>query len=88
MAFTSAVLFSTVIGNKKLVVGTGTSGGGSTGGDCVTGLKKVDGFWTQGLGAAVSANQNAVNETFPLAGGDVTVVTDADKAFLWFALGN
>ena len=41
----------------------------------------------QAKGAAVTANESVVNETFPVAGGDVTIVTDADLTGTFVAIG-
>jgi len=70
-----------------LVRGTFTNTGGGTGGDVATGLSVVEEFWIQEGGTAVVASKSVVNETFPLDGGDVTIVTVADVDGRWCALG-
>jgi hypothetical protein len=89
MAFGTSVTARTVKGNKRFVYGAFTNAGGSTGGDVLTGLSKVESFIIQHTGAAVVANAPVVNETFPLINstGAVTIVTDADKGGIWEAFG-
>ena len=87
MAFSSAVTSSTVFGNKRIVMGTYTNAGGSTGGDIVTGLTSVDAIILQTGGAAVSTDQSAVNETLPCT-GTVTVVNTANSSGGWIAIGS
>lgn len=87
MAFSSAVVSKTVQGDKRVVFGTFTSTGGSTGGDIATGLARVDNIQLQHKAAAVVASAPVVNETLPLAGGDVTIVTVADTVGTFRAEG-
>lgn len=70
-----------------LVRGTFTNTDSGTGGDVKTGLSVVEEFLIQEKGTAVQANKSVVNKTFPLDGGDVTIVTDADAVGRWVALG-
>lgn len=88
MAFTSTVTARTVFGDKRVVYGTYTNTGGGAGGDIATGLSRVDAIFLQTSGAAVSADQSAVDETFPLSGGDVTVVNTADSDGYYMAFGS
>ena len=89
MAFTSTVESDGTerIGRLKICTGTYTSTSGSTGGDIQTGLSEVYSITLQPKGSAVIANQPAVNETLPLASGDVTIVTTADEIGTWTAIG-
>ena len=89
MPFTSSVTGVFDHTGKKLASGTYTSTGGSTGGDVGTGLDTVESFFLQPTGAAVATNAPSANETFPLTNvnGTVTIVTDADEAGLWLAVG-
>lgn len=87
MAFASAVVEETVFGNKRVVIGTFASSSSGTGGDITTGLTNCDAFFLQPKGSAVTANESVVNETFPLAGGVVTIVTDADLTGTFMAIG-
>jgi hypothetical protein len=87
-AFASTVLLETptVFGNKKVVYGTFASSGGATGGDIATGLQVVENIILQHTGSSVSADAPAINETLP-CGGDVTIVTTANTAGSWMAIG-
>ena len=87
MAFSSATTETTVFGNKRVTYGTFTNAGGSTGGDIETGLDRVDAIHLVHSGTVVVASAPVVNETFPLASGDVTIVTVADASGFWIAYG-
>lgn len=87
MAFAYAITDTSYFGNKKVVIGTFTSTGGSTGGDIVTGLTSCDMITLQQTGAAVVADAPVANETFPLAGGAVTIVTTANAVGQFIAYG-
>lgn len=83
MTLTTTIDRKSVFGNMKIVIGHCAND--STGGDVATGLRRVEMFIPVGLGAA--AVEIAVNETFPLDSGDVTVVTENAIAFSWMAIG-
>lgn len=87
MAFAYTVQGRTVFGNKKIVYGTYVSSGGSTGGDIVTGLTVLENLQLTQTGSAVTTGAPVVNETFPLAGGSATIVTDANAAGQFVAIG-
>lgn len=87
MAFSFTITEQTYEGNKKIVRGTFANTGGSTGGDINTGLSNCTGMKLQHTGAAVVASAPVLNETFPVAGGAVTIVTVADTAGLFEAEG-
>lgn len=89
MAFTDAIITegTTVFGNKKVVYGTFSNDSGSTGGEVETGLDRVDAFLMSHTGSSVVASAPVANETFPLGSGDVTIVTVADTAGVWIAIG-
>ncbi len=89
MALTVTVFDRSVEGKHVKVKGKYVLDGGSTGGDIVTGLKTVLGITLQPKGAAVVANQPAVNETFPLSNsnGAVTFITTADQEGTFEAYG-
>lgn len=90
MAFTSTINNNSVpnlAGVKKVVSGTFANDSGSTGGDIATGLRRVESFEIQHTGSAVVASAPVVNESFPTATGDITVVTVADTAGIWRAEG-
>ncbi len=88
MAFTSAVLGTTVFGNKRVKWGTFTTSSTETGGDIATGLTRVDMMLLQHSGASDVDDAPAVNETFPLSGGDVTIVHTASADGYWLAIGD
>lgn len=87
MAFTAAVVERGIKGNKRVIQGTYVNTGGSTGGSVTTGLSRCDSFIIEPNGAAVSANAPVTNNTFPLSGGVVTVITTADEDGYWTAEG-
>lgn len=87
MAFAYSITEQTYMGNKKVIIGTFTNGGADTGGDIETGLTQCDSIVLQQTGAAVVANAPVVNETFPVSGGAVTIVTDADADGIFIAYG-
>lgn len=88
MAFSSTIISRTVAGDRAIAFGTFTNGTtGDTGGDIQTGLKRVDYINLQHTGTSVTSNAPVVNESFPLSGGDVTIVTDDDADGIWTAYG-
>lgn len=90
-AYTSNAKRSSVIGSPgiRMIMGTYSNVGGTTGGDITTGLKTVLAFLILPKGSAVGTGQSAVNETLPLsnAGGVVTIVTNATEEGVWMAFG-
>jgi len=88
MAFTYTILGQTIFGDKRIVYGTFTSNGGSTGGDILTGLTVLENLQCTLRGASAAANALAINETFPLSGGAATIVTLADLSGTFLAIGN
>lgn len=88
MAFTSAVLGTTVFGNKRVKWGTFTTSSTDTGGDISTGLTRVDMMLLQHSGSAAAADAPAITETFPLSGGDVTIVHTTSADGYWLAIGD
>ena len=88
MAFTSAVLGTTVFGNKRVKWGTFTTSSTDTGGDIATGLTRVDIMLLQHSGSAAAADAPAITETFPLSGGDVTVIHTTSADGYWLAIGD
>ena len=97
MAFTTTFEQEFTIGNLRLVSGTYTSDGGSTGGDIqFENTETVFHLHLQPKGSAVVSDQPAVNETLPLAEADdgtaagkrvdVTIVTKANEVGTFFAI--
>lgn len=87
MAFSSTIIKKTVFGDKKIVYGTWDSDS-VTGGDIATGLARVDLCILTPTGSAVDTGEAAVNETLPLAGGNVTIITDSGATGQFLAIGN
>ena len=89
MAFASAITrtVQNVIGDRRVTHGTYTNGSGDTGGDIDTGLASCEFIVLQPGGAAVIASAPVVNETLPVAGSAVTVVTADNEDGTWFAYG-
>jgi len=87
MAFSMAVSGKkTIYSGGKMAWGTWTSGA-TTGGDLTTTLKDVYMVNLTTHGAAVSADQSAVNETLPRANGVITIVTTNGADGYWQAFG-
>jgi len=61
---------------------------GVTGGDIATGFKVTEVLILVHKGSSVEAATAVVNETFPLASGDVTIVATAGDAGYWIATGS
>lgn len=87
MAFAYTITRTTVFGDRKIVYGTYASSASGTGGDIVTGLTLCEQLQLTQTGSAVTANAPVVNETLPVAGGTVTIVTDADATGQFIAIG-
>ena len=76
MAFAATIDSITVFGNKRIVMGSYTNEPGDTGGDIATGLLSVDFVTITPKVTTVAPTTGAgVNETLPLSGGTVTIVT-------------
>jgi len=87
MVFTSTISSRENDGSLAKVIGAFTNTSGSTGGEVSTGLKSVESITFTHTGAAVVVSAPVANESFPLAGGDVTLVTVADTNGIWTAIG-
>jgi len=83
MTIATTIISREVMGAKKVVFGYSTND--STGGEIVTGLNYIEYFGITSLGS--SAVEVGVNEVFPLAKGEVTIVTESGKAINWMAVG-
>lgn len=86
MAFSSAIIVRTIAGNKKLHYGTFTSGS-TTGGDIDTGLNVCESISLTAKGSSVVADAVTLNETLPVAGNAVTIVTTSGADGYWMAIG-
>jgi len=87
MTFASTITVKGVMGNKKYRMGTWTCGSGDTGGDINTGLGICESIILQSTGSAVVASAPVVNETLPVAGSAVTIVTTDNEDGIWIAFG-
>ena len=88
MAFTYLIQWMTVMGDKTVYGGYYNSAGGSTGGDIVTGLTVVDGFFLTPRGSSVATNAPKFNESQLPQGGTITIITDANEVGNWMAVGS
>lgn len=87
MAFTSTISQRpTAQGNKRMSMGT-FSCASVAGGDIDTGMRSCESLLLQGVSSAVLANAPVVNETLPVDGSEVTIVTDSSAAGNWIAWG-
>lgn len=86
MVFSSTITERTIMGNKKVYQGTYDCTG-VTGGDIDTGLTVCQNIKFTQKGAAVTLNAPVVNETLPVAGNAVTIITDSGAAGYWEASG-
>ena len=86
MAFSSAITVKTVFGNKRVNCGTFDCAS-VAGGNINTGLRKAETVLLQLQGSAVTSNPAMVNESMPVAGSAVTIVTDSSAAGFWMAIG-
>lgn len=87
MAFSVSIIKKLLVGNRRLIIGTFTNGATDRGGEIDTGLYRVETFWTQVTATTSAATAPTVNESFPLAGGSVTLIAEAGQDGLWFAIG-
>jgi hypothetical protein len=88
MAFTSAIVGRNFSGSKARTWGTFTNAGGDTGGNIDTGLRMCESIKLTHTGAAVVASAPVVNETLPVLGNAVTIVTVDGADGLWDAIGD
>ena len=88
MAFTSDIVGRSVMGNRRMAWGTYTSASSSTGGDIDTGLELVESMFLTVKATAIQVSGGPViNETFPVDGSAITIVTVADGVGYWYAVG-
>lgn len=86
MTIVNTIIRRSVFGNMKIVLGKSVLSGTTDTGDVATGLRTVESFHATTEGSTAKAV--AVNETLPLAGGDVTIVTESNDATIyWEAKG-
>jgi len=87
MAFESAIVRRSIEGDRTVVYGTYTNGGGDTGGDIDTGLAICEDLDLRPGGSSAIVTAATVNETLPCAGNAVTVVTADNEDGTWKAVG-
>ena len=87
MAFASAIKKIRVIGSMKIANGTFASSSDGVGGDIDTGLRLCEAITLTSKGSAITTGANVVNETLPVNGSAITIVTDADVTGTWVAFG-
>ena len=87
MAFTSTITEKGMLGSIHVRMGTFTNGAGDSGGDIDTGLGTCIHLDLQHTGSSVVAKDPVVNETLPVSGDAVTIVTEAGADGVWLALG-
>lgn len=88
MAFSSSIVGRNFSGSKARTWGTFTNGAGDEGGNIDTGLRMCESIKLQHGGSAVVASAPVVNESFPVAGSAVTIVTVAGADGFWEAIGD
>ena len=88
MTFASAVTGKTVFGNKRVHFGTFTQVAGETGGNIDTQLNVCEAIFFTPVSASAIATPVSVNETLPIAGSAITIVTTDGDAGNWVAFGN
>ena len=82
MVFSSTITFRTVIGNKRLVVGTFTNAAGDAGGEIDTGLVKVQAFVP-----SFSSHLGSEAPKISISSGTVTIVTSEAVDGYFIAIG-
>ena len=87
MAFSFTIENEQILeGNMRRVYGTWNAAS-VTGGDIQTGLSRVDVCILGHTGSATEAAVAVVNETLPLASGDVTIVCSSSDTGTFMAIG-
>lgn len=87
MAFTSTIQARTKSGNKRIHYGSFDCTG-VTGGNIDTGLTVCESIMLTHKGSAVEGAVAVVNETLPIAGDAITIVTTSGDAGYWMAIGH
>lgn len=87
MTFSSTLDGRILTGNMWETFGTFTCESGDTTGEIDTGLSRVESASAQHTGATVVANEPVFDETFPVAGGVLTLVCDDNADGIWRAWG-
>lgn len=86
MTIVTTINGKTVFGNKRVHYGTSVISGDVATDDVVTGLTRVDSMTVVVKGGTQKGS--AINETLPISGTDITVVTESNnQTFYWEAIG-
>ena len=88
MSITDTFVGRSILGDKALTYGTYTDAGEGTEDDINTKLHRCEMIILQPYGASAATDAPAVNETLPVDGSAVTVITAASQAGIWVALGD
>jgi len=87
MAFSTTISQNPIaVGNRRMSWGTFSCASVATG-DIDTGLRLCENIVLQQVSSAVVADAPVVNETLPVAGSAVTIVTTLGAAGNWVAWG-
>jgi hypothetical protein len=81
-ALTTSVRSQTIMGNKRVHMGTATGSG--TGGEIDTGLRTCEMILLTANDSSVSADAVTLNETLPCDGGAVTVIHSSGVGYVEF----
>jgi len=88
MAISSTITVRDVWGSKAVTMGTFTNDVADEGGNINVGLHRCEAIFLQHGGGTVITNAPAVDETLPVAGSAVTIVTDAGADGTFIAIGD
>ena len=87
MAFSSTIAGRTRAGSKRIHYGTFNCAS-VTGGDIDTGLLVCESIMLTHKGSSVEASVGVVNETLPMPGNAITIVTSSSDVGYWMAIGS
>jgi len=88
MSITATLVGRSILGDKALTYGTYTDSGTGTEDDIDTKLHRCEMIILQPYGTSAATDAPAVNETLPVAGSAVTVITKASQSGIWIAIGD
>lgn len=88
MSITSTFVGRSVLGDKALTYGTYTDSGTGTEDNIDTKLHRCEMIILQPYGSSAATDAPAVNETLPVDGSAVTVITKASQSGIWIAIGD
>jgi len=88
MSITSTFVGRSVLGDKALTYGTYADSGAGTEDNIDTKLHRCEMIILQPYGSSAATDAPAVNETLPVDGSAVTVITKASQSGIWIAIGD